>query len=125
MRRALASLVLAAISFPLMATVLFADSESALPACCRRDGKHHCVMTGAAMDSDAGGVPAIDAVRAKCPCYPTTGASSDLSNFALPGHATAIASGLLAFPAAPSQARALYRISYSRSRQKRGPPSLS
>jgi hypothetical protein len=46
MRRALASLLLATISFPLIAGTLFADLESKVPACCRRNGAHHCSMTG-------------------------------------------------------------------------------
>jgi hypothetical protein len=44
MRRALSLLLLAVLSFPLIAPALLARNSADLPKCCRRDGKHHCGM---------------------------------------------------------------------------------
>jgi len=44
MRRILASLLLALCSFGLVSPFLQAQ-PSVIPACCRRDGKHHCAMS--------------------------------------------------------------------------------
>lgn len=51
MRRAFAVLLLALFSFPLIAPALStSDRQSTLPACCRRDGKHHCEMMAMQLD---------------------------------------------------------------------------
>jgi hypothetical protein len=65
MRRALASLLLVVLSLPLFAPLLIANALAELPACCLRDGKHHCSMGGAA-SSDADGLH----FQAKCPLFP-------------------------------------------------------
>ena len=47
-----------------------ADPESSLPACCRRDGKHHCAMMEAAeRDSSC----SLRAAQRRCPQYPSRG----------------------------------------------------
>ena len=47
-RRALAAALLGLFSFSLIPPSGFAsDPEAGLPACCRRNGKHHCLMTSA------------------------------------------------------------------------------
>ncbi len=68
MRRALACLVLALFSFPLISPVLYASGRPELPACCRRTGKHHC----ASMQPSAavGGGLALRATPSRCPLYP-------------------------------------------------------
>jgi hypothetical protein len=74
MRRTVASLLLGLVSFPLIAPLLLADTDSDLPACCRRDGKHHCSMglgsVGSAetsmTDRESSG-PAVNPIRPKCP----------------------------------------------------------
>jgi hypothetical protein len=47
MRSAVAAVLAAALSFPLMSPWLTptTSSESKLPACCRRDGKHGCAKS--------------------------------------------------------------------------------
>src|SRR5258708_38361149 len=53
---------------------LFADPESNLPACCRRDGKHHCAMMDmAGMDQDDGEAY-WKSTPQKCPQFPKNGA---------------------------------------------------
>ena len=67
MRRALASILLALLSFPLTAPALLAFADSALPACCLRHGEHHCV------DGGAGGTdPLTGVIQPKCPLYPNS-----------------------------------------------------
>jgi hypothetical protein len=120
MRRALALLLLVGFSFPLIAP-LFASgpSEASLPACCRRNGKHHCAMGASALVSSR-----YATVASKCPCYPLTRFALMLPHgFAGPARAASLIQ--TAGPSAVVRdAEAGYRISFDRSRQKRGPPSL-
>jgi hypothetical protein len=119
MRRALASLLLALFSVPLIVPALLADASSNLPSCCRREGKHHC-----SMGSEPANQEGLSAIQAKCPNYPST--------IAIPGHwsvafvknSPSICISILIEPSAEATAEAQYRVSFSRSRQKRGPPSL-
>ena len=56
-------------SVSLVAPALVADSESQLPPCCRRLGKHHCTM----QEQDRGGTsPTIRAVPKRCSAFPGT-----------------------------------------------------
>ena len=72
MRRALAIFLLAVISSPLVAPLLQADTASDLPACCRRDGKHHCAMASMA-DEASSATPAFTQFHPKCPLFPRVG----------------------------------------------------
>src|SRR5213082_915167 len=63
MRRLWATLLLAVIGFALIGPALLAASaDTNLPACCRRDGKHHC-----ATPASSNG-PSIQPVR--CASFP-------------------------------------------------------
>jgi len=44
MQRFLATLLVVSFSFPLLLPAMLRGTESKLPACCRRDGKHKCGM---------------------------------------------------------------------------------
>jgi hypothetical protein len=120
MRRALASLLLALFSFPLISPMLRADTASNMPSCCRREGKHHCSMGSA----DAASGPALQAVQPKCCNYPAAIAMPGDWSVVLFKNSPPIAIALLSYPPVEAQAEAQYRVSFSRSRQKRGPPSL-
>src|SRR5579863_4943018 len=77
MRRALAFLLAALFSFELIAPALLADAASDLPACCRRNGKHHCAMAdGSGDDSSA---PSLKALGSKCPFFPKSAAVTGYS----------------------------------------------
>ncbi len=75
MRRAVSILLLALLCFPNLLSVLTQSSsdESRLPACCRRNGKHHCAMpeemVGRIVAANSGKTPLIGA-PAHCPFYP-------------------------------------------------------
>ena len=121
MSRLSAILLLVQITLSLIAPALFAGSDVNLPACCRKDGKHHCAMS----DSDAA-VPGalIQGVKAKCPAFPKGEAAPVSSNAGVLIHLKAHVAAIISYPAAAAQAETLYRVSFSRSSQKRGPPSL-
>jgi hypothetical protein len=120
MRRALASLLLSWFGFSLTVPMLRADADSSVPACCRRLGLHHC--TDSAGGESASG-PALKAIQVKCSNYPATSAVAGYENFAFLKDSPSIASVFVSFPSLQARAEAQYRISFSRSRQKRGPPA--
>jgi hypothetical protein len=121
MRRVASALLLLVFSLPLIAPAfLSTPDDSQLPACCRRDGKHHCAMSMA-----MGNIPSrYRTVSEKCPFSP----------FAHPQlmvpHAFALhnATAVDRLPGSPEsiirEAETGYRISADRNRHKRGPPTL-
>jgi hypothetical protein len=54
MRRALASVLSVLLSFPLIAPLILANTDSDLPACCRRNGQHHCSASSMGTETSAG-----------------------------------------------------------------------
>jgi hypothetical protein len=127
MRRVPAILLVFVFSFSLIAPAVFSDAESNLPACCRRDGKHHCGMTDREM-ADMAQTPssglAVNALRAKCPFFPSGGAVVPNPQAVLLTASQPARASIDSQIASPAQREAGYRISFNRSHQKRGPPSL-
>jgi hypothetical protein len=117
MRRFPAIVLVAIFGFSVIGPALVVDRGTNLPACCRRDGKHRCASIET---SDAG----LRVTSPRCAEFPKSGAFPLHSETALPGGSQLIFGALLQYPAVAAQAAAGYRISFSRSRQKRGPPSL-
>ncbi len=127
MRRVPAILQVFLFSFSLIGPALSVDAESNLPACCRRDGKHHCGMTAAEMADMAQtppSGPAAGARRAKCPFFPSGGAVLPHSGAALLGASWPAGVSVAAAIAIRAQAQAGYRTWLGESHHKRGPPSL-
>jgi len=118
MRRALASLLLALFSFPLIFPILRADAAS-LPSCCHREGKHRC-----SMDSVSHQQEGLSPIQPKCCNYPATIAVRGDWNVVFLKNSPSIGASLLSYSSTPAQTEAKYRVSFSRSRQKRGPPAL-
>ena len=120
MDRVSAILLVALLSFSLISpAVLASAADSKLPACCRRGGEHHCAMTPSESESSSG--PSAQADR--CPNYPAAKAVLASTTVSLPGISPAIFAGLVNHPASQPQPEALWRISFSRAGQKRGPPA--
>jgi hypothetical protein len=117
-RRASAISLVAAICFSLIAPLLLADPESNLPACCRRAGSHHCAMAG---DESAGSL-GLQAVHEKCPLFPLSTAAQFRAGAASLEDSPGIFAGLVSHPSVQPQTEARARVSFNRSRQKRGPP---
>ena len=118
MRRVCATLLLVLLGFPLIMPEIRAESEPKLHSCCLRGGKHQCAMGNQATRGPG--------LREKCPNFPGVTAIPALSNTILLNAAQVFFSGIVKHPVIHPQTEARQRISFSRSRQKRGPPvSLS
>ena len=119
MRRLWAMLLLGLFSFSLIAPAVFAsDAGSTLPACCRRNGAHRC---SASRGSESG--PSVHAAR--CASYPSAKALPIARTVTLASSSQRVFAEIVAHPATHPQTEARFRISFSRTSQKRGPPSLS
>lgn len=132
-RRVPAIVLLVLFNFALIGPVWIgdADSRANLPACCRRDGKHHCAMSQGAMSEQAMSQammpresgPALSA-NTKCPLYPAATATTAQDATPLTVSMAQSAISYIVRAAGTTQNEAGYRISFSRARQKRGPPAL-
>jgi len=120
LRRLAALLLLLLLNFPLIAVSLRADSGPTLPACCRGAGKHHCARE-AGKSSSTG--PAFSASN-KCPLFPAGSLTAAHAYAGLELCTESAGAFHLTHRSSPAQTQARFRISFSRSRQKRGPPSL-
>jgi hypothetical protein len=122
-RRLIGITLLFLFSFPLISPVLAfaAGSDAGLPACCRRNGAHHCIMKMQQAESSESGV-GFSATPEKCPAYPavvTPVHHGDLSIHA----ASLIFAEIVSHPSVKTQTAARARVALDRSRQKRGPPT--
>ena len=128
LRRLLPILLLVVFMLPLFAPLLaFGQGKGAdLPACCRRNGKHHCAL-GMAEKSQLAAhdtAPKWAAPLDRCPYCPASLASGQLhETFAAPP-AQAFYAQISSHPAGVAQTESRRRISRDRSRQKRGPPTF-
>jgi hypothetical protein len=126
LRRLFSILLLAGLGL-LVVSPLFAlgtTEASRLPACCRRDGKHHCVASMAdrgnlTQHGTQFGVPAE-----KCPYCPSALAVTHKELLALPT-GDAIFASLVGHPSGVAQTKSMRPISRDHSRQERGPPVTS
>ena len=119
MRRSAALVMAGIFSFLLIAPAFTVGTDSSVPACCRRDGKHHCSST----TEWSGDGPA--AVAAKCSSFPQGGTLAPQSGSALPAGDRPVFVAMVQYPTVQAQAEAGYRVSIGRSHLKRGPPSLA
>jgi len=109
-------LAVAWLSISLIAPMVFAaGAQSNLAACCRRNGQHQC-----ASHHETGSGNGWQTAR--CPAFPSGKSLPAARHAAAPAAAPAIYAGVVSHPAVQEQTRALGRISYDRSGQKRGPP---
>ena len=120
MRRTLALLLLAQFSFSLIAPTLGANTASSnLPACCRKDGKHHCAMAEAVASES----PSRKLAAPACPLFPKAGVATALFNTAAlhigPVVYTPVLSGVIAASANHTCSHATLRGPI----RKRGPPA--
>jgi hypothetical protein len=118
-QRSIAFILCALITWLVVLPLLLPSAESVLPECCRRNGKHHCVMVTA---ESANAAPAFTTIKAKCPYCPAIAISTQAHAGTI-SMSAAIFAGLVQHPAVSPQIEASYRISHDRARQKRGPPS--
>lgn len=110
---------------PLLA--LGQNAEAGLPACCRRDGAHHCAMGMAERSAearDASQEPHWQAPAMRCPFAPASVASPHAQDWATPAAALRLI-GFGSHPSSSAQTGAKRRIARDRARHKRGPPAVS
>jgi hypothetical protein len=119
MQRGIAIFVAFLFGWSLILPAFASSGISMVAPCCRKAGKHHCMMRTQTRNSS----PAVSTVAEKCPCYVYT-AVSPQAKLCTPTTSQAIFAGLLQHPAVSAQTEVNYRISYDRARQKRGPPTL-
>jgi len=124
MRHWAATMLVGLFGFSWIGPALFVDADSNLPACCRRDGKHHCAMMDMADAQDALSSKVVKLWGPRCPNFPTTWGFPQTFQTALAAVPQPAFAWVLQQSAVPAQAEAGYRISFCRSRQKRGPPSF-
>jgi len=119
MRRILAILLLATFGLPVAASALALAQDAGsphLPACCRRNGAHHCAMLAASK-----GAPVVSAT---CPSFPRPSATAPATSSAAlvpPTPATLLQRTIFT---ASQRAETQRRLSRERSRHKRGPPTV-
>jgi hypothetical protein len=121
-RRALSIVLLLLFSLPLISPVLAitAGSEASLPACCRRNGAHHCAGM-IRPESSTSGIT-LSTIPQHCPAYPAV--VTQIRHSDLSFHAASLAfAEIVSHPAIKLQTEARARVSLDRASQKRGPPT--
>ena len=118
MARGVAILVTLAFSWILILPAFTGSAESILPPCCRKNGKHQCMMR---TDSSSGSGPSFAAIGEKCPYFPRSTLAAHTGTFA-PTLKRAIVAGIFQYRAISPRTGAGYRAWYLCSKQKRGPP---
>jgi len=122
MRRMIALSLMMLFGFALMSPFLAPDADASLPACCRRAGKHHCMMR--MMRGGNPDQPGITSITEKCPCSPFSASVVHSPTFRHDARDEFYAE-VRRHPACVPQTEALYRLALLRSHQKRGPPLSS
>jgi len=124
LRKLIAIALLAVFGLPFASSLLALTpkSEANLPACCRRNGKHHCMMSMAERDRMLRPEPGFSAPMEKCPYCPAAMLRLHHSVDFVPPSGSVTHAGMLSHPAGTSQAAWSLRISRDRAHGKRGPP---
>jgi hypothetical protein len=120
MRRAIAISLMMLFSWTLIAPFVVPDTDANLPACCRRNGKHHCMMR--MMERRSSSQNGFTSVSEKCPCLPASTCAVDSPTYKAET-GKQFYPDAVRHPAIAPQTETLYRISSLRSHQKRGPPT--
>jgi hypothetical protein len=104
---------------PLQPLVASAQADASLPACCRRNGSHHCMMMQTVMLADSGSHPSVR--PAPCPLW----------KIPIRPAVVAVAGAALALVSRPSIAEPVVVLApsslflrFAHSRSARAPPSL-
>ncbi|MBV9765097.1 MAG: hypothetical protein JOZ48_09660 [Acidobacteriaceae bacterium] len=125
MHRVLAILLLSAVQLPLIAPVFRADMEAQAPACCRLMGKHKCMMKRALrIRQGARSGASIASLDDRCPFFPEPATTAPGAAAGVIPSRAPVAGILQTHATKLLQTEARFRISFSRVRQKRGPPSI-
>jgi len=126
LRRLLSILLLVVFGLPVVSPLFALSTTEAarVPACCRRDGKHHCTAPTADRGNLTPRGTRFSAPAGKCPYCPPAISLTPSQLLALP-IGNAVFASLFSHPSGVAQTESMRRISRDRARQKRGPPVLS
>jgi hypothetical protein len=123
--RAASVVLLAIFLLPLFTPFFNLGSESSLPACCRRDGKHQCAMSARfrqpVLSIHSG--PIVRALTPTCP-HRSRLLMPLVSRVLFVPSAQAFSAPAVSYPKLNLETVRLIRLSEFRSHRKRGPPSL-
>ena len=123
-QRLLSVVLLVFFSLPLISPVLAvtAGSDGNMPACCRRNGAHHC--TKIVQPKESGGPEvSFSAITGQCPAYPAV--VTPVRHGDLTFHTSSlIFAEAVSHPSIKAQTQARARIALDLSGQKRGPPKI-
>ncbi len=134
-RRLLAIAIVLILGLPAVSPLfaLTGADDPNLPACCRRDGKHHCMgMAGMSSDGSTQNASTQTGSTQTQVGIATLSERCPFGSHSLPGTphpdwtlstSAAIFAGIVSHPSVSPQTESKRRISADRSRQKRGPPS--
>lgn len=120
MRRTIALALMMIFSWTLIAPLFGPYAEANLPPCCRRHGKHHCMMR--MMERFSGNQAGFTSVSEKCPCSPASTCAVHSPTYKSET-GNQVYADVVHHPSCAPQTEALYRASFLASHQKRGPPS--
>lgn len=123
LQRILAISLMLLISLGLFTPLLAVFSQSQLPSCCLRDGKHRCLILNSMRKAHSSA--AAWSADLKCPNFPRSKATPAPTLPLSLAPARFFSSPLLAALEPVAQTEALHRVSSVRTRQKRGPPSCN
>jgi hypothetical protein len=126
LRKLIAITFLAVFGLP-FASSLFAltpKSEANLPACCRRNGKHHCVMSVAERSKLQDDKPAFATPLEKCPYCPAVVMGLHSPLHFKPSFGNVLHASFTSHPTGVARTECKLRIARDRACGKRGPPLL-
>jgi hypothetical protein len=126
LRKLIAIALLAFFGLPFASTLLALSpkSDANLPACCRRDGKHHCMETMSEAGTTLNDGKRISAPLEKCPYCPGMVTANHGRDMLYASSAEILLASFSNPTAVIAQTESKRRISRDRSKQKRGPPSV-
>ncbi|MGA2277972.1 MAG: hypothetical protein ABSG00_10215 [Terracidiphilus sp.] len=119
MRRIVSIALMLTFSLTLIAPLLASEADANLPPCCRRNGKHHCMMRS--MERRGDKENSFTSVSEKCPCLPASACAVPPLSYKAEAGKQFYAEGIRYLSCAP-QTEAHCRISSLPSHPKRGPP---
>ncbi len=124
LRKSLSILLLAVFGLPFVSPLLdmTAGAESNLPACCRRNGAHHCMMSAEQMEALLHG-DHFTVIHSKCPLYPKANTTAHHPDYSFVPSAV-VFTEVLSAPETLRQIEAWARVALEGARQKRGPPTV-
>jgi hypothetical protein len=120
MRRLIALSLTMMFSWTLIAPIFGPGADANLPPCCRRNGKHHCMMRR--MGQLSGNRKGFTSVSEKCPCQPASTCAVSSPVFK-PEAGKPFYTQVARRPAPAPRTEDFRCISFLRSHPKRGPPS--